>query len=214
MIKKAILFDMDGTLIDTLDDLGAALNYTLGRLGFPLKTRNDVQNYVGNGIATLVELALPKDKKGKKEEATKIFKAYYKEHLADKTTPYDGIVELIKTLKQKNYRLAVISNKIQNALDELVNHFFGDNFEFVIGLRADINKKPAPDSVFLALKTMNIDINDALYVGDSDVDLLTARNAKIDCVSCSWGFKTREQLLSYGASLIIDNPAELWKLLN
>lgn len=214
MSKKAILFDMDGTLVDTVDDLAAALNFTLNKLGLPLKSRQEVQGYLGNGIVAMVELALPANKKGKKEEASQIFKEYYKDHLADFTRPYEGIVELIAKLKQRNYRIAVISNKMQNALDALVHKFFGDSFEFIIGQRNDLKQKPAPDSVYLALELMNIDKEDAFYVGDSDVDLLTAKNSGVECISCSWGFKTKKQLIDYGASHIIDKPLELLNYLS
>lgn len=213
MDKKAILFDMDGTLVDTIDDLTSALNFTMGYFGYPLKTKAEVIGYVGNGLTTLVNLGLPEGQKDKTELALKIFKAYYKDHLVDKTAPYAGIVALVNTLKQKNYRLAVVSNKVQNALDELIHKFFGDNFDFVIGQRADIKQKPAPDSVYLALNALKISKDEAIYIGDSDVDLMTAKNAGIDCVSCSWGFKTRVQLLSYGAKTIIDKPCELLDLL-
>ena len=209
MEKKVILFDMDGTLVDTVDDLAATLNYTLEKLNLPKKTRQEVQSYLGNGIPTLVELAIPKDQKGKKEEATKIFEDYYKDHLADFTKPYDGIIELLNALKEKNYRLAVISNKIQAPLDTLVHKFFGDSFEQIIGQRDNLKQKPAPDSVYLALDLMGVKKSDALYVGDSDVDLMTATSANVDCVCCSWGFKTKEQLISYGAKHIIDKPLEL-----
>jgi phosphoglycolate phosphatase len=209
IMKKVILFDMDGTLVDTVDDLASTLNYTLQKFNLPVKTREEVQSYLGNGIPTLVELAIPKEHKGKKEEATKIFKEYYKDHLADFTKPYDEIIELITILQKKNYRLAVISNKLQAPLDMLVHKFFGDSFEFVIGQRDDLKQKPDPDSVYLVLKLMNVEKSEALYVGDSDVDFMTAKNADVDCVSCSWGFKTREQLVSYGSKHIIDKPLEL-----
>jgi phosphoglycolate phosphatase len=212
-MKKVILFDMDGTLVDTVDDLAASISYTLQKLDLPLKSREEVQSYLGNGIPILVELALPIDKKDKKEEATKIFKDYYKDHLADFTKPYDGIVELINTLLASSFRLAVISNKIQAPLDTLVNRFFGSSFEYIIGQRDDLKQKPAPDSVYLALKLMNVEKRDALYVGDSDVDFMTAKNANVDCVSCTWGFKTKQQLISYGAKHIIDKPSELLDLL-
>ncbi|NLL56112.1 MAG: HAD-IA family hydrolase [Clostridiales bacterium] len=209
MKKKAILFDMDGTLVDTVDDLTTALNHTLKTLNFATKTREQVQSYLGNGIVALVELGLPDDQKDQLSKAAKIFKEYYKDHLADFTKPYNGIVELIDLLKQKNYRLAVISNKIQPALDELVTRFFSNKFEQIIGQRNDLKQKPYPNGVNLALQLMGVDKDDALYVGDSDVDLKTAQNAKLDCVSCSWGFKTKAELISYGAKIIIDKPMEL-----
>ncbi|HKL74042.1 MAG TPA: HAD family hydrolase [Clostridia bacterium] len=209
MNKKVIFFDMDGTLVDTVDDLTAALNYTLQKFDLPLKTREEVQSYLGNGIFALVELALPSNKKGKKSEATTIFKEYYTDHLADFTQPYAGITELVTTLQKMNYRLAVISNKIQLPLETLINKFFPNVFEVVIGQRANLKQKPAPDSIYLALKMMNVEKTDALYVGDSDIDLYTANNAEVDCISCSWGFKTKKQLISYGAKHIIDKPLEL-----
>lgn len=213
MTKKAVLFDMDGTLVDTVDDLAAALNFTLRTLGLPEKSRSEVKGCLGMGIPVMVDLALPPEKKGVREEAIKIFRGYYKEHLTDFTRPYEGIPELVKELKDKGFHLAVISNKIQSALEDIVHRFFGDSFEVIIGQRDDLPQKPAPDSVYLALDIMGLKKENSVYIGDSDVDMKTAFNAGVDLVSCSWGFKTKEELVSFGAKTIINEPLQLLKLI-
>lgn len=210
---KAVLFDMDGTLVDTLDDLTAALNFTLKQLGCPLRTKEEVRSFVGNGLSVLVELSLPTWAKGKKEEGLRIFKEYYSKHLADFTATYEGICDLVAEVKNRGYKLAVISNKVQLALDALIERFFGKSFDFVLGQRSDIPSKPAPDGVILAMDALGVAREECVYVGDSDVDLATACNARVKCISCSWGFKTKEELEKLNAQTIIENPSQLLQLI-
>lgn len=204
---------MDGTLADTVDDLEAALNYVLRTEGYPERTREETLRFVGNGFAGLLSQGLPEGAKDRTAELYPVFKGYYKEHSADRTKPYAGIPEVVGKLQAMGYALAVVSNKLENILLPLTDRFFRKVFRAVIGQREGMKAKPAPDSVFLALELLGIKQEDAVYVGDSEVDLQTARNAGLRCISCSWGFRTRDELISFGAERIIDSPEELIPLL-
>lgn len=210
---ECILFDMDGTLSDTLDDLKVALNYTLERLSLPLRTREEVLSYVGNGIDALVMRGLPDDNKELFEEALPIFKAYYKEHLTDYTRPYDGVNELIDILIEKGIKIGIVSNKLQAPLENIVRSFWGHKINAVCGITDYYAPKPSPDMVNVCLDRLNCALENALYVGDSLVDVATARNAGAKFIACSWGFSTREKLIEAGAKNIIDMPIELLEYL-
>ena len=208
---KCILFDMDGTLSDTLDDLKVALNYTLEKLSLPLRSREETLSYVGNGIDALVMRGLPDDDKSRFDEALKIFKDYYKEHLTDYTRPYDGVNELLDVLKEKGLKIGIVSNKLQAPLEEIVHSFWGDKIDAVCGITDYYSPKPSPDMVNVCLTRLGYSLEDALYVGDSLVDVETANNAGATFIACSWGFATKEKLVSAGAKEIIDHPEELLK---
>ncbi len=208
---KCILFDMDGTLSDTLDDLKVALNYTLEKLSLPLRSREETLSYVGNGIDALVMRGLPDDDKSRFDEALKIFKDYYKEHLTDYTRPYDGVNELLDVLKEKGLKIGIVSNKLQAPLEEIVHSFWGDKIDAVCGITDYYSPKPSPDMVNVCLTKLGCSLEDALYVGDSLVDVETANNAGATFIACSWGFATKEKLVSAGAKEIIDHPEELLK---
>ena len=206
---KCVLFDMDGTLSDTLDDLKVALNHTLTKLSLPLRSREEVLSYVGNGIDALVMRGLPEDGKGYFNQALPIFKAYYKEHLTDYTRPYDGINELIDILIGKGIKIGIVSNKLQAPLENIVRSFWGDKINAVCGITDHYSPKPSPDMVNVCLSKLGATLESALYVGDSLVDVETAKNAGANFIACSWGFSTRAKLLDAGAKNIIDTPIEL-----
>lgn len=206
---KCILFDMDGTLSDTLDDLKVALNYTLDKLGLPLRSRDETLSYVGNGIDALVMRGLPDNDKTSFDEALPIFKAYYKEHLTDYTRPYDGVNDLIDFLIEKGIKIGIVSNKLQAPLESIVHSFWGNKINAVCGITDYYSPKPSPDMVNVCLEKLGCRLEDALYVGDSLVDIETARNAGARFIACSWGFSTREKLSNAGAQMIIDKPIEL-----
>ena len=205
------VFDLDGTLLDTLGDLAASVNYALRTHGMPEHSIEDVRRFVGNGVRKLMERAVPEGADNPQFEAAfATFRAYYMGHAQDTTRPYEGIPETLATLKAQGCRLAVVSNKMRKATEELCRHFFQDTIEVAIGEdeAAGIRKKPAPDTVFEALRVLG-DKGDAVYVGDSDVDIQTAHNAGIPCISVLWGFRDKDFLLQHGAKILISAPSEL-----
>lgn len=208
---KTYIFDLDGTLLDTLQDLADSVNHALRQYGMPEHSLDDIRRFVGNGVRLLMERAVPEGAQHPLfEEAFATFRQYYMQHSLDTTRPYDGIVETIRELKLRGCRLAVVSNKMMAATQELVAHFFPD-VEVAIGEHeaAGIRKKPAPDTVDEALRQLGVTREGAVYVGDSDVDLLTARNSGLPCISVLWGFRDREFLLAHGATTLIERPEEL-----
>ena len=210
---NTFIFDLDGTLLNTLDDLAASVNYALRTHGMPERTLDEVRSFVGNGVRLLMERAIPEGSANPRfEETFATFRAYYMEHSLDKTRPYEGIPEMIHTLKQRGCRLAVVSNKFYAATQELIRHFFPE-ITVAIGEHESegIRKKPAPDTVFEALRQLGVGKEKAVYVGDSDVDLQTARNSGLPCISVLWGFRNRDFLLAHGATTFISHPEELLK---
>ena len=203
------IFDLDGTLLDTLQDLAASVNYALRQHHMPEHSIDDVRRFVGNGVRRLMERAIPEGAANPAFEAAfATFRKYYMEHSLDTTRPYDGIPELIHELKKRGCRMAVVSNKMMAATQELVHHFFPE-IEVAIGEdeAAGIRKKPAPDTVFVALKQLGE--GSAVYVGDSDVDLATARNSGLPCISVLWGFRDRDFLLAHGATTFVEQPMDI-----
>ena len=203
------IFDLDGTLLDTLQDLAASVNYALRQHHMPEHSIDDVRRFVGNGVRRLMERAIPEGAANPAFEAAfATFRKYYMEHSLDTTRPYDGIPELIHELKKRGCRMAVVSNKMMAATQELVHHFFPE-IEVAIGEDegAGIRKKPAPDTVFVALKQLGE--GSAVYVGDSDVDLATARNSGLPCISVLWGFRDRDFLLAHGATTFVEQPLDI-----
>ena len=210
---NTFIFDLDGTLLNTLDDLAASVNYALRTHGMPERTLDEVRSFVGNGVRLLMERAIPEGSANPRfEETFATFRAYYMEHSLDTTRPYEGIPEMIHTLKQRGCRLAVVSNKFYAATQELIRHFFPE-ITVAIGEHESegIRKKPAPDTVFEALRQLGVGKEKAVYVGDSDVDLQTAHNSGLPCISVLWGFRDHDFLLAHGATTFISHPEELLK---
>lgn len=211
---KAIVFDMDGTLLDTLQDLTNAVNVALSKYGLPKKTVAEVCKVVGNGARNLVKgVVLEGEKHPNFEAIFEDYKAYYAEHCEEETKPYEGIWELLQELKKRKYKMAVVSNKPDGAVKVLAEKYFPGCFQVAIGDMEGYNRKPAPDLVYKALEELSASKEEAIYVGDSDVDLMTAMNAELPCVSVTWGFRDREFLMLHGASVFIDKPMELLELL-
>lgn len=209
---KVYIFDLDGTLLDTLGDLAASTNYALRTHGMPEHSIDDVRRFVGNGVRKLMERAIPGGAANPNFEATfATFRQYYMEHSLDTTKPYEGIPETLAELKRRGCRLAVVSNKMMAATQELCRYFFPDTIEVAIGENESqgIRKKPAPDTVFAALRKLGVGNGDAVYVGDSDVDIQTAANAGLPCISVLWGFRDRDFLIQHGAKTFISAPSEL-----
>ena len=206
------IFDLDGTLLDTLTDLAASTNYALRTHGMPEHTIDEVRRFVGNGVRKLMERAVPDGTDNPLfDEAFATFRQHYMEHSLDTTRPYEGIPEMLAALKAKGCHLAVVSNKMMAATQELCRHFFPETIEVAIGENEaeGIRKKPAPDTVIAALRQLGVGEERAVYVGDSDVDIATARNSNLPCISVLWGFRDRDFLLQHGASTLISAPKEL-----
>ena len=209
---KTFIFDLDGTLLDTLGDLAAAVNYALRTHGMPEHSIDDVRRFVGNGVRKLMERAIPDGAANPQfDETFATFRQYYMTHSLDTTRPYEGIPETLAALKERGCRLAVVSNKMMAATQELCQHFFPDTIEVAIGENEaeGIRKKPAPDTVFAALRQLGVGEEGAVYVGDSDVDLETARQSGLPCISVLWGFRDRDFLIKHGAKTFISAPQEL-----
>ena len=214
------VFDLDGTLLDTLQDLANSVNYALRQHGMPEHSIDDIRRFVGNGVRLLMERAVPDGARNPQfEETFATFRQYYMQHSLDTTRPYDGIPELIHELKNRGCQMAVVSNKMMAATQELVHHFFPD-IPVAIGEHeaAGIRKKPAPDTVFEALRQLGVihhpssiihHPSDIVYVGDSDVDIETARNSGLPCISVLWGFRSRDFLLAHGATTFAERSADI-----
>lgn len=211
-----VIFDLDGTLLNTLEDLADSVNYALRQSGFPERTIEEVRSFVGNGVAKLIERAIPDGRDNPSyEETLRIFKNYYELHCNDKTKPYEGVIEMLSQLCKAGYKLAIVSNKFDEAVKELCELYFKGYVLAAIGESEHVKKKPAPDTVYQALKELSAKAEQAVYVGDSDVDIKTAANVPMSCISVTWGFRSREVLLEAGAeeAHMITVPEQLLPLL-
>ena len=211
MKKTTYIFDLDGTLLDTLQDLAAAVNFALRKNEMEEHSIDDIRRFVGNGVRKLIERAVPDGSKNPRiDEVFADFRSYYMQHSLDTTKPYDGITEILQELKMRGCKMAVVSNKMMAATQELVAHFFPE-IEVAIGENEaeGIRKKPAPDMVFEALNRLGAEAESAVYIGDSDVDIQTAKNAGVPCISVLWGFRNRKFLLEHGAQHFIEKPSEI-----
>lgn len=204
------IFDLDGTLLNTINDLAASCNYALRSCGMPGRTVDEVRRFVGNGVRLLMVRAIPGgDSNPRFDEAYAIFRQHYLHHSLDTTKPYDGIEELIAELNAAGKHVAVVSNKFYAATQALVRHFFGDTIKVAIGERENIRKKPAPDTVLEALRQLDMPAETAVYIGDSDVDIDTACNCGMPCISVLWGFRDRQFLIDHGATTLVSEPREI-----
>ena len=214
MRYQVVLFDLDGTLLDTLDDLHAAVNFVLEKYRLPIRTRDEVRAFIGNGIVKLMERSVGAGMRSmvNLDDVVTDFKAYYGAHCQEKTKPYDGVMELLANLKKAGVKVGVVSNKAHFATAQLCEYYFGDLVDVAIGENeaGGVRKKPAPDSVFAAIEAVGaVDPSCVVYVGDSEVDIQTAMNAGVDCISVCWGMKDREFLVENGASILIDTVEAL-----
>lgn len=204
------IFDLDGTLLSTLGDLAASCNYALKTNGMPVRTIDEVRRFVGNGVKKLMERAIPGGLKNKKFEKTyEDFRKHYMVHNLDTTEPYPGVMEMLEELKARGKNVAVVSNKFYAATQALCRHFFGDLVDVAIGEREDIRKKPAPDTVEEALRQLHVDGKKAVYIGDSDVDVMTAENSGMPCISVLWGFRNLDFLVAHGATIFVSSPLQI-----
>lgn len=210
MKYDSYIFDLDGTLLNTLDDLATSCNFALRSYGLPEHSVDEVRRFVGNGVRLLMTRAIPGGESFERfEECYACFRQHYLHHNLDTTAPYPGIMELISKLNANGKKIAVVSNKFYQATQDLVRHFFGDEIKVAIGERPDIHKKPAPDTVIEALRQLDMPSSSAVYIGDSDVDIDTARNCGMPCISVLWGFRDRDFLIEHGATTLVKSPEEI-----
>ena len=214
MAYKLAIFDLDGTILNTLEDLADAVNYSLEAHGYPQRTIDEVRRFVGNGIRSLIERAVPAGLA--LEEINRVhqtFSAYYQEHCADKTRPYEGILPLLERLRAAGCLTAVVSNKADAAVQPLCRQYYEGLFDYAVGEREGIRRKPAPDAVQEVLRRLRVDTGEAVYIGDSEVDIQTAANAGLDSIIVTWGFRDRAYLESQGGRRFVSRPEEIEEII-
>lgn len=214
MKYDAILYDMDGTVLDTLGDLCDSVNYATSQFGFPPVTEKQMAGFLGNGAKRLLSLSCPE---GTDEETIDkvlaVYMPWYNTHCRIRTAPYEGIVEMMEKFREMGVKQAVISNKPDSAVKPLAEEFFPGILELAVGESKEVRRKPAPDSVFAAAKQMNVPVERCVYIGDTEVDIETAKNAGMDCIAVTWGFRSPEQLIESGAGVMVNNSDELFEAL-
>lgn len=209
-----IIWDLDGTLMDTLKDLYLAVNHALKTYGEPPRTIDEVRQFVGNGVRNLMIRAIPQGEQNPHfDEIFAEFKAYYVIHCQDNTCLYPGIADALRQLKDLGITMAVVSNKLQAGVDELFQAYFKDTMQIGVGERIGTPRKPAPDMVDIALRELGVSKDSAVYIGDSDVDIMTARNASLPCISVLWGFRDKEFLIQHGATTFATTPQDIIELI-
>lgn len=209
---NAVIFDLDGTLLNTLEDLADSTNFALRSFGYQQRTIDEVRQFVGNGVAKLIERAIPEGCDNPNfDNCLAVFKQNYSLNMYNKTRPYDGIIDLLKNLKQKGYKTAVVSNKFDVAVKELCEKYFSGLIDIAVGEneKCGIKKKPSPDTLNIAIERLSVEKDKCVYVGDSDVDIQTAQNAGIACISVLWGFRDEEFLKNSGAYKFVRYPKEI-----
>ena len=210
---ETIIFDLDGTLLDTLEDLKDSVNYALGEAGLPERSLDEIRRYVGNGAKRLMELVIPGGEESPVfDKVSSDYKEHYALHCNDKTRPYCHVPELLAELNKRGYKMAIVSNKFYGAVQELKKLYFQDYVEVAIGEKEGIRKKPAPDTVIEALRALGSSKEKAVYVGDSEVDIATAANTGMDCICVTWGFRTKEEQKRAGGKVFADDPLDILEL--
>ena len=208
----SVIWDLDGTLLYTLDDLKNSVNYALKSCGYPERTLEEIRKSVGNGIKNLVLLSIPNGAENPDfEKVFSLFQEHYKEHNLDSTRPYEGVQEVIKELSSRGIKQAIVSNKVDYAVKLLKDEFF--EVDFAIGAQDNLERKPAPDMVLKAMEAINADKNKTVYIGDSEVDLKTAKNTGLPCVSVLWGFRTEEELMPFNPQIKVFKPEDILSVL-
>lgn len=214
MKYTTIIFDLDGTLLNTLADLAAATNHALAEHKLPQRTTDEVRQFVGNGIRKLIERAVPADTPAELQEGVfASFNRYYKQHCADSTRPYDGVPQLLQQLRTAGCCTAIVSNKADYGVQALAKQYFNGQFDAACGERAGIAKKPAPDMLLAIMQQLKAEPASTIYIGDSDTDIATASNAGVDCIGACWGFRGRAFLEAHGAKLLAETVGDIWKLI-
>ena len=210
---NTVIFDMDGTVLNTLEDLTVSVNYVLSKFNMPDHSEEEYRKFFGNGIKYALKCAVTEETPEEViEEMLPIFREHYNEHCHDRTKPYDGIIELMSMLRANGYKMAIVSNKIDSAVKELNDRFFSEYVDVAIGEKPGIKRKPAPDTVLAALDELGSKKEAAVYIGDSEVDLQTALNSELPCISVLWGFRDKDFLISKGASVFAETPEEVYDI--
>ena len=210
MKYEAIIFDLDGTLTDTLGDLANSVNFAMREFGFPERTIEEVKSLVGNGVRRLIYSSVPENTDEKTaEECLSVFKEYYKNNSLVETKPYDGIILMLENLKKQGIKTAVVTNKMQEAAVDIVRIFFGNLIDITLGQIDGVSQKPQPDGIYHVLERLGVSKEKSVYVGDSEVDCVTAKNAGIPCIGVTWGFRDKSVLVENGADFIADTPEEV-----
>lgn len=214
MKLNSVVFDLDGTLLDTLGDLRDSVNFALQKNNLPKRTTDEIRSFVGNGIRLLIELSVPQNTPIEvTDQCFADFKEYYKDHSAILTKPYDGVIALMQTLKEKGIKIAVVSNKADFAVKTLMADYFSGLYDCAYGERAGIPRKPEPDAVFAAIDEMGASAAEAIYIGDSEVDVETSKNAGLPCIAVTWGFRNKKVLEELLPEYIVDSPQQILNII-
>ena len=212
-----VVFDLDGTLLNTLDDLKDSTNFALAKFGYPERTLSEIKTFVGNGVRLLIERAIPSGASNPDfDDCLEIFKVHYKENMFNKTKPYEGVLDMLNTLSLRGIQTAVVSNKFDIAVKDLCKKYFGDLIKIAVGENEEkgIRKKPFPDSVLRAVLELGVSTDNTIYVGDSETDIQTAKNAGLLSVGCLWGYRSEKVLRDEGANYIINSPETIIELID
>ena len=214
-MKHAVIFDLDGTLLNTLGDLRAATNHALEVRGLPPHSMEEIRQFIGNGIRLLICRAMPEGTpEAEIDAALDDFKAYYAAHIHDRTVPYDGIPQLLTALRKRGIKVAVLSNKIDSASQQLIEYFFPGKTDVVFGEHVGVPRKPDPTSCRMVMQQLGVQPEQVLYVGDSGTDMQTAKNAGLYAVGVTWGFRSKEVLFKYGADVLVHRPEQILQILD
>ena len=214
-MKHAVIFDLDGTLLNTLGDLRAATNHALEVRGLPPHSMEEIRQFIGNGIRLLICRAMPEGTpEAEIDAALDDFKAYYAAHIHDRTVPYDGISQLLTALRKRGIKVAVLSNKIDSASQQLIEYFFPGKTDVVFGEHVGVPRKPDPTSCRMVMQQLGVQPEQVLYVGDSGTDMQTAKNAGLYAGGVTWGFRSKEVLLEYGADVLVHRPEQILQILD
>ena len=214
MAIQTVIFDLDGTLLYSLEDLKDSVNFVMKKHGFREYTIDEVREAIGNGVRLLMERILPKDiDKNLFEECLSEFKENYSKNMYNKTKPYDGVLDMLKGLREEGYKIAVLSNKFDSAVKELSNKYFGELVDLAVGQKEGVKEKPSPLGIQEIAKELDTDVETCIMVGDSEVDIQTANNAGIDCISVTWGYKNIDFLYDNGATKLVYAPKDILELL-
>ena len=209
--RNVIIFDMDGTLLNTLDDIADSLNYSLNECGYPVHEKDAIRKMIGGGATILLQRAAPKNLSDEERaHLMEVFIGHYFKNANNKTDLYDGIRPLVKKLAEEKFRMGIVSNKGDKAVKELTQFYFQDEMEFALGERPDVIRKPAPDALYLAMDELGVTADDCIYIGDSEVDAQFSKNAGIPCIIVTWGFRDREELKDADPDVIVDTMEELY----
>lgn len=214
-MRKLVIFDLDGTLLYSLEDLMNSVNFALAVFGYELRTMEEISSYVGNGVQYLLRQAVPDNISEEDFQLCfECFKDHYSKHCCDKTRPYDGVIEMLKILKAKGVKVGIVSNKYQSAADETCKHYFDGLYDMVLGESDVCRRKPSPDGINIMCEKFGVEKNEAIFFGDSEVDIKTGDNAGVYCVSVLWGYRDRDFLSRNGAKLFVSNPLDITNIID